>query len=325
MTDVKQTDIFSTFGLHDEVAEERQREEEERKRKIEEAKKNAPQNPLADKTEKPSKKEEFELNLESFIFHLGQQISILEYFTEEEIENGVRKNKKGEEVFVKIDGEEVRKRLEKDYPNLVKSHTQVVFLAKKNMLMCIQISKKKGCSEGASSSEGSFSPVKIPSWILNDFIFQAKKIYQTHQSELHADIYLNTDTKEFILDFPSQWISSVNCEVTETAEEQALKLIEWSSDSLSPIMKVMEIHSHHQMLAIPSKQDDESERLSNVLYAIVGEIDQLFPSIIVRVFNETTQSHLMINPSKVFESPLSASSNPYSLDLEVMNKGGVKC
>lgn len=144
-SNVEQTNIFSLFDLPDEVAEKKLQEEEARKKRQEEIQKRAME--AKDKTSStPSnsgkkREEPFEVNQETFIYHLGERISILNYFSDDELENGLYQKK--EEKYSKIKGDDVRKRLEKDYPDLVAAYTDMVYIKQKNMVMAVPKAKKK--------------------------------------------------------------------------------------------------------------------------------------------------------------------------------------
>lgn len=321
---MKQTDIFSMFGIEDEVAIKKQKEEEERKKRLEEAQNRLQELKKANSegdtsksipTAKKEIKDTFEVNFDTFIYHLGEQIAITDYFSTEEIENGIPKKAKNDEVtYEKINGEEVRKRLEKDFPDLIAAYTEMVYIKKKNMVMAIPKAKKKGLTDCRKelSSESSFSNLKIPFSILKDFITLAKEFSEQFGVELHGDIYVNLATGEFFLDIPKQVTSSILVEPIEEAYSIALRLMD------VPFKKVMEIHSHHRMRAIPSSIDDDSERQTGMLYAIVGCIDNFFPEITLRIFEPTIQKHISLNPLTVFESPFMEPTNYDTSMVEVL-------
>ena len=309
---VDQTNIFSMFDIHDEYAEQKKREEEERKKKAEEAQKQlaearkstATHNSSSSKT---TKKEEYNLNLETQVFFYTQQSPITDYFSVEEITNGLERkdNDTGEISYKKIDEAEVKKRLKKSYP-VMDAGAMVVFLEKKNILSIILQGKKKGNCRSESIKEepvstGSSSPfMKIPFIVLQEFIAVSKKLSDDKGIEVHGDIYFHPIDGNFSLDIPQQLANPVWVVVTEEPEVSALKAIDnhW--------VKIMEIHSHHTMQPFPSQQDNESER-GPLLYAIVGNIQKFFPDITVRTFDMTSQKHVVLDAWKIFESPFTIS------------------
>lgn len=323
-----QTDIFSLFGITDEYAEQKKREEDEKqkrqeeiRKRQEEAKKNAEANPSSSKPA-VKKEEPFEVNHETFIYHLGQHLAITDYFSTEEIENGLpSKKKKGDDedngddiAFKKITGEDVRKRLEKDFPDLVAAYTDMVYIKQKNMVMAVPKAKKKGlnqdCTQNPTASAGGFVfPSKIPFGILQDFIALSKQFHEKHGTELHGDIYLNLETKEFFMDIPKQIALRTTVERTQDPFVTIQKL-----DGI-PFMKVMEIHSHHEWAPTPSITDDLNERQGNMLYAIVGKVHHFFPELTVRYFNTSLQEHISLNPFMIFDNPFTTVPSQYDTSV----------
>lgn len=308
---LQQTDIFSMFGIEDEVSEQKKREEEERQKRLEEAKKRAEEAKKAESntsTKSAIKKEEdvFDVTMDTVIRYLGEDIPVTEYFTPEELTQGLPSKKKNEEevTFKKIDGNEVRKRMEKDYPELIAQYTEMVYIKKKNIILPVQKAKKKGnncMKEESLSGDSSFMPKRIPFTLLQEFIALSKYFSEEYGTEVHGDIYLNLAMNEFFLDIPEQVVSPVFTEVTEDAIVTAEKLIN------IPHKKVMEIHSHHVMSATPSRIDNANERREGIFYAIVGRIDRFFPELTVRVFSHDLQKHVELDPGLVFEHPSSLS------------------
>lgn len=306
-----QTDIFSMFDIPDEFAEKQKREAEERKRQLEEMKKNVESSPTIkgkSQTSKP-KVEPFNVDLGTVIRYLGEDLPLTEYFTPEEILEGLPQKDSDEKR--KINGEDVRKKIEKDFPELVAAYTEMVSISKKNILIPISKMKKKGFMElEKEAKKASFSQMKkVPFNLLSDFTEIARHFAQ-QGVEVHADVYLNLDTDTLFLDIPSQeackyWVESKPEAAIITAE----KLCDVS------FQKVMEIHSHHMWRATPSIQDDKSEK-GPFLYAIIGEVDDMFPDITVRRYNSNTEEYVPLNPIDIFESPFKPmESGKYDLSV----------
>ncbi|WP_448193011.1 hypothetical protein, partial [Azospirillum sp. sgz301742] len=154
-----QEDIFSMFGIVDEAAEQKKREEEERAKKAEELRKKVEAQREASSSQPAAKKVEikvvFEPNESTVIRYYGESIDILNYFTTEELAEGLLVKKKDAESERKpLDGELLRRRMEKDFPELVKDMTEMVYIKDKNIVIPVMKAKKKGnCSE-TSSFEG---------------------------------------------------------------------------------------------------------------------------------------------------------------------------
>lgn len=306
MTKLEQTDFFSMFDIVDEVAEKKKREAEERQRKAEELRKQAAaakdntSSSVQVPTKKEPEKDKFEVNENTIIRNYGESIEITAYFTTEELAEGLLVKKKGSEETERIplDGEMLRKRMEKDFPELIKEFTEMVYIKAKNIVVVTQKAKKKGnCIEGAQSTDCAsslFKYPKIPFALLRDFIAVAK-LFGEANLEVHADIYLDCDTKIYFLDFPNQRVNSVIAEVIESSSDIAHRI--------GDAIKVLEIHSHHSMAPLPSKQDDSSERIPGKFYAIVGRTQNFLPELTARTFISEEEGFLKVSISQLFEDP----------------------
>lgn len=310
MTIKNQMDFFSLF---DEVIETKEEEVV-----VEASVKKENKLDLQKQVEKPKEqnkdeKDKFEVNQSTMITYLGKEISILEYFTPEEIVAGVKKKKKGEEITEPISSEEVRKRLEKDFPVLVKSYTNIVYIKKKNLLTPVQTAKTKGLHPADLSCFKTIKEKgKIPFMILHDFMSVAKKISERYRSEVHADVYYDYEKEVYLLDFPKQTCSIYRVQVKEAPND----FIERMGVSLE---KVMEIHSHHVMCPEPSPLDDLNEK-KPILFAIVGCINDFFPSLTLRTFDLESGLYLSLDLSDVFEPMLVRPSKDYDLNrIEAIN------
>lgn len=299
-----QTDIFSIFNLVDEHSEMKKQEEaaklqaekEEREVKAAAIKEKAAN--AKSKAKKPEKKPEhaFKPNEETIIRYYGESLEITAYFTPEELAEGLLVHKKDSDPERKpLEPEMLRKRMEKDFPELVKDHTEIIFLKDKNIIVPTMKAKKKGnCGNVLSSDSTSPFLPKIPFAILQDFIALAK-LYGEYDLEVHADIYYRTEKKEYFLDIPEQMVHTLWTEVTE----DSTSIVERVQDAI----KVVEIHSHHSMAPIPSKLDDSSERVPGMHYAIVGHTNSFFPEVYLRLFVSNAVGHISKDVSCLFECP----------------------
>ncbi|MDC3424285.1 hypothetical protein NC797_07155 [Aquibacillus sp. 3ASR75-11] len=314
---VEQTNIFSLFGIEDEYAEKKKREEQERLEKQAEAAKQAEElkkkSGSSSSTKSSSAGDTFEINDQTTIYFYTEVISVTDYFTLEELTNGLAKKNKetGEKEFRKIKENDLKNRLKKDYP-VLETGAQLVYIKKKNVVSVILQAKKKGLSVNDESKESHTGPLlsfhKIPFNILREFISISKYYSDEYSTEFHADIYFDLDTQEFFMDIPKQTVHHLWVEVTEDPIDTALKTLE------KRCVKCMEIHSHHQMSPSPSLQDDESER-APILYAIVGRLDKFFPEITVRTFNIESGLHIKLNPWSIFENPFSIMDTQHDLHV----------
>lgn len=194
--------------------------------------------------------------------------------------------------------------MEKDFPELVKQHTEMIYINSKNIVVPVIKAKKKGCIKETLSKDNVFPFGILPFNLLFDFIGLAR-LFGARELEIHADIYFDQDSSKFFLDVPGQRINKYWTEVTEEAFNIALRV----EDSI----KIGEIHSHHNMAAIPSFQDNRSERVPGMLYIIVGRTSNYFPDIFIRRFISEEYGHQELNFEDFFESPFN--SLP-SFDLE---------
>lgn len=332
MTKLEQTDIFSMFDIEDEAAIKLeaakvaalkvQQGRKERMDKLKEAGNDS-------QTKTPAstpKKDPFKVLADTIIRYGGMEFPVTNYFTVEEIVNGLPNKKKKsdnsedeeseESMFRPISENDLRKKLEDDFPELVANFTTLVFLEKKNIVVPILQAKKKGltddCMETSTNVGVSVSTKrKIPFHFLADFIVIAKEFSEKYGSEVHADLYFDLDKNVFFMDFPKQLVSRYQFINQESAEKTVMKFID------RRYKKLMEIHSHHIMPATPSSIDDMNER-APILYAIVGRIDHLFPEITVRTFDKDTQSHIPLNPASIFENPMFQEYATYLYDTSVV-------
>lgn len=280
------TEVKTNFNDFDVSEEEKKLENQEEEMKSV---------PTAIKSAKPDS-EKFEPNEFTIIRYFGQDIAVTEYITPEELAEGVLVKKKGEEVRQPITAEILRKRMEKDYPELVASHTELLFIEKKGQTyIVVAIKAKKKGAELVSTDTASAFPL-IPYFILAQFI-ELARLFGEQSYEVHADIYFDMVEKKYLLDVPGQAVHRYWCEVTEDTYSVIERL---GMD----VHKVAEIHSHHYMRPLPSGQDNSTETVPGMNYVIVGEIGNYFPSITARKFNGFDWDILKVE--QLFERPLSS-------------------
>lgn len=321
-----QTDIFSMFGLVDEAKLEQEKKEtlakkekeeklakqqEEMKKRMEESKKAAADAPSLESA-KPAANtpDAFQPDEETIIRFMGETMSITAFFSPEELAEGLLVTKKDKEPERQpLTSEMLRARMEKEYPELVKNHTEMVFLKKKNLVVPVMKAKAKG-SDGVMACHDSLFP--IPFNILNQFITLAN-FYAQYKLEIHADIYYSTETNQYIIDVPAQTIEQYRTEVTESA---------WSiANRIEGAIKLVEIHSHHEMRPNPSSLDNRSERVPGMVYAIVGNTNEYFPRMTARQFLDEVNGHMQLHPKDVFDSPFDQMPAFDLEGIEVMQHG----
>lgn len=265
------------------------------------------------KTASKDTSEEFNVNADTTIRYHREIISILDFFTIEEVENGVEVKKKNETVeYKKIDGELVRERMEKaGFLEFVKGFSQFNYFGKnRNFIVPSTISKKKGnlqieVTEEVQSHSDSTSFLfqyerKIPFTILGQFIALAKMLGRL-KLEVLAEIYFNYDTDEFILHIPKQQVHELWCISKEEPGEFQRKLLEEKGHHVE---LACEIHSHHELRPIPSSTDNASERKPKMFYVIVGQTDRDIPNVYARTFTTdgTNGYHIEKNINDIFSN-----------------------
>ncbi|MDX1806664.1 MAG: hypothetical protein R3267_06540 [Paenisporosarcina sp.] len=310
MTSTNQTDIFSMFGLVDELAEKKKKEAAEKQAK-EQAQREAREAELkakveaareskgaesAEKAVSAKKEEVFKLNADTIIRYYGTSYPVTNYFNAEELEEGLLvKRKDADDERKPLDAEMLRKRMEKEFPEMVKSHTEMIYLEDKNIVLPTMKAKKKGMNEEALSNDSTSSSLpKIPFVLLQQFIGLAK-FYGTQHLEVHGDIYYNYANREYFLDVPAQVVNPYWVEVSEDSRSIVSRVLE--------SRKVLEIHSHHSMPPIPSNQDDVSETLPGMVYAIVGYTHSYFPSVTIRQYISDSLGHVSLDIRDYFADP----------------------
>lgn len=322
---MEQTDIFSIFGMVDEAKLEREKKEElakkeqeellakqqaEMKKRMEESKKDTGNAAASAPAKKENTADAFKPDEETIIRFMGETMSITAFFSPEELAEGLLVTKKDKDPERQpLTSEMLRARMEKEFPELVKNHTEMVFIKKKNLVVPVMKAKAKG-SDGIMPMHDSHFP--IPFKILNQFITLAN-FYAQYKLEIHADIYYSTDTKEYVLDVPAQEIQQYQTEVTESA---------WSiANRIDGFIKLMEIHSHHEMLPTPSDLDNKSERVPGMVYAIVGKTTEFFPRLTARQFLNEELGHIQLHPKDIFESPFDQMPTFDPTGIEVVQHG----
>ncbi|MGE7843552.1 hypothetical protein ACQKNX_22585 [Lysinibacillus sp. NPDC093712] len=266
-------------------------------------KENSNSNPLK------TKADDFDINQDTIIRYFRELIPITNYFTLDEITNGIKKKKKDYTFeFKKIDGEMVRQRMEKEFPELVKDYTEMKYIGKdKNFIIPVTIAKKKGCSsEVKIKVESSFDdstsfifPSKIPFKLLLEFINLAR-VYAEHKLEVRGEFYYNFDTDSFLLHIPKQ---TVSYHLVISNEETGYFEIQQLEKNGHFVQLACEIHSHHVLRPLPSNIDNQSERKPGMFYIIVGTFHKSYlPEIYIRTFQTIgdIEQHVQCELSDVF-------------------------
>lgn len=226
-------DLFAMFDMTKEVEEVKVETKKVTKQAAEkkEKKKAAPKQ--AAKSTKPTQTDcPDEIDVQTVVRHPAfEDIPLTEWFTEEELTQGIPVHK-GDSIDVKkLTFEDIRVKLEERHPSFVKDLTKWAFDKDTNSLHpIIQAGKKGGTITDCPFPFEKLLPGgKIQRGLLMDFIAIAQRISALHKCEIHADIYWTGQS--YIMDFPEQVIHPYWVE-PETDVSMQIKY-----------QKVMEIHS----------------------------------------------------------------------------------
>lgn len=229
---------------------------------------------------KVEKEEDFSVNELTVIRHFGKEYPLTDYFSAEEIAEGIKIENKDKIIeHKKIDGEIVRARLEgKGFYEFIKGHTEMKYVGKKkNFILPLIVAKKKGnCEvneEVLSSSDDTVSflfPNKIPSRLFVEFCNLAKLLAPLNL-EVRGEFYFNWDTNEYSLHIPHQVVHEYWVTSKEAPGQFVLDMLEEKGEQ---VQLACEIHSHHKFPPIASATDNEGEQQPTMFYCIVGCIHE---------------------------------------------------
>ncbi|MGR9635565.1 hypothetical protein ACU82A_31905 [Bacillus cereus] len=254
------------------------------------------------------KKDSFVIDVKTTIRYQGKNTDLVSLFTVKEITEGL--TKKG--CISPITEKDVIKALEKEHPELDPSIAKIIYIQKKNLLIPHIPGKKNGLNNKQPSapneSEGVFQlkilrnrlylcneknkkQVTIPERLIYDFIKLSRSFSNEFSVEVKGEIYYDLLSNSYKLFIPRQRVTHTLIEVNELTPKRGLTFCE--------MIKVMEIHSHHIYSPIPSKIDNEHDRSRGLYYAIIGDIQNLFPSITVRILNSDSGDYEYLDPIEI--------------------------
>lgn len=257
------------------------------------------------------------INEETLVRMGFDSFPITDFFTVEELEHGISTEKADGKIETrKICSEDLRFRMEKaGFVTLVSGFvTLEYFGGNRNFVMIIPQAKKKGATLEVQSKEvrSSIDPTSffinkygklIPFKLLDQF-YNVAKLVGKMDLEVLGEIYFNFDTLEFSLYIPHQDVHRYWCIATEEGEYQRQKMMEGYHVELA-----CAIHSHHFLRCHPSSQDDESERIPYMAYAIIGEFSRNKPAVYTRTFDG--QQHIPVDPLCFFEDGIFSEKDDY--------------
>lgn len=254
-------------------------------------------------------KDDFEVNELTIIRYQGKSTKLTSLFTIEQIKNGIVVKGKTR----KINKEDIIKALEVNHVEIDKTTARIFFHKEKNLLIPTIIGEKNGIVDDIEPFENSNSvevyqskivknrlylskeeellKVRIPEELLYHFIKIARGFSTKYGTEVKAEIYFDLRTNKYKMLIPSQQVSRELIIVEEYTLDEVLEFME--------MIKVMEIHSHHVFPAIPSSIDEKFDRSCGIYYAIIGNINNVFPDITVRILDYKTQQHHFIDAAEI--------------------------
>ena len=264
-------------------------------------------NPIKDKNE-------FKIDESTIIRYQGQSIEITKLLSVDKIKNGVTENGKTR----KKNEKDILKLLKPKHPELDPQIAKIICHSKKNLLIPHVPGHKNGLvNKELTDSLESVSSFKlniknnrlflgnknvlIPEELIYEFIQIARGYSEEYGVEVKGEIYFSLIKKQYILNIPRQTVSRVLIEVDELTLDEAIEI--------SDMIKLMEIHSHHVFEPIPSQTDIKYDRSCGLYYAIIGNINSLFPDITVRILNKETGKYEYIMPVEIIEKKIRQTSD----------------
>lgn len=306
---VPQPDVQDSFSdLFGDLS--KKADEIEQKKVVAKTKKATPK-----KTGSVNGKDLFKIDLKTIFCYHRDEIPVTDYFTDEEILEGVRVTKSGGEFELQpITAEMLRERLEVDFPTFVKNYTEMTYIKERNMVIAATIAKKKGAlvMEGETSITDvlpSFSfPKKMPRYILEQFI-ALSQLFAKLNLEVCGEIYFNFAKNEYVLHIPHQQINEYWVKKSEPSHAFISFML---NNHEEYVQLACEIHSHHRFVARPSSTDNANERQPQMFYMIVGNIsnDSSTPSVFARTYT-LAQQYEEINYVDLFTDAESENKDYY--------------
>lgn len=213
--------------------------------------------------------------------------------------------------------EDIRKKLERDFPELSKERTEMVYDEKTGIIVPVIKAAKKGCHTGSpfrgyhtSLKEAVADPRPISVVMGRDGLYEVRKNeIGVFCVKIEEDPYLDPIKEGFVMALPKIPIGFLNHTIAlfrRRPDEEMLVQYFWDrekkcyftvipSQKANPVsveakrdpvleqqfLLVMDVHSHGRMPAFFSVTDDEDEKETR-LYAVVGRVDSPEPEIKVR-------------------------------------------
>lgn len=132
---------------------------------------------------------------------------------------------------------------------------------------------------------------KIPQYVLKALYLFFEQVADNYETEVRVQVYFNSETREFELDFPEQEVTSASV-YTLDAEYGLM------TDTVWP---VLDMHSHCRFPAMFSATDNRNEK-GNWVFGVIGSLGPHLlrsPELVLRV--GTGGNFMKINADEVFD------------------------
>lgn len=219
-----------------------------------------------------------------------------------------------------ITKKELIKHIGKKYPEYSLERTDIQYDKKKNLIIPILRSGKRGCYRledtedyrkeetelmsicvlkeradryGCMNGTVYYNLPKIPFSVLKEILYFFWDVYVYKRTEALAQIYFVKERKEYEIYIPCQVVSGSSVDFSRSIEREI---------DPSRIL-VMEIHSHGAFCANWSMTDNEDE-LSHRLYAVIGDLPNFrYDSTHIRVRASSGGYFVRVEPQQIFDYP----------------------
>ena len=211
----------------------------------------------------------------------------------------------------------------KDYPEYSMERTEIHYDKKKNIIIPVLKSGKRGCgpeyhlednadyrmeqtplmsiyvkkntlgSNGCSDGEVHINLPKIPFYILKQIVYFFWDVYIFYRAEAIVQIFYHLKESAYHIYIPHQAVNQSSVEFARNPE------LEQSKESIL----AMEIHSHGMHQAFWSSTDNQEE-LKHGFYAVIGDLSNFcYDRNHIRIRGATGGYHVEVRADKIFDFP----------------------
>ncbi|KGP81955.1 MULTISPECIES: hypothetical protein [Paenibacillus] len=289
--------------------------------------------------------ETLEVNLETHIKYDGELTPITQYFSNEEIEQGIE-DPEAKDGRRTINTEDLRLKLAEEYGEMSDRDYVTLTLFPNNLIIPQVHGRKRGASTGVFTSLKEAAADRkynmyVPSadghvYHIRDgevYSVCTKASYVPVCDQLHEGIQFKLPPIPYIIleEFISlcreyskdqleiygeiyfHHVKGYHLSIPHQVVSSENVVPEKTEIDDAQMIKVMELHSHHTLEITPSEQDNNSE-IGRCLYTIIGRLDCFFPKISCRVFVDG--QYQLVDLNKVFTSPFPPATNAYDYRIQ---------